>query len=108
MRRSLVGWEGVKVPHLRVLETEGEVLVTICDESLFGKEFKEGELRLKIARSFYEGKKVDVTQCLKALERATVANMVGSIVKHAIKAGFVDPKNVLKIEGISHAQMTKM
>lgn len=103
-----ISWGIIEVPHLRIRETRGKVLVAICDEDLFGKELKKGKLKLDVRRSFYEGKKADISECLKALEDATVANMVGSIVDHAIEAGFVDSKNVIKIGGVPHAQMVRM
>jgi hypothetical protein len=96
------------MPLLRILRTQGEVLVVICDAGLLGKEFKKGELRLKVDESFYCGEEVSVETCLQALREATIANLVGSIVEHAIKAGFVGAANVIRIQNVPHAQMVKM
>ena len=96
------------MPVLRVLRTQGEVLVVICDAGLLGKEFKQGELRLKVDKSFYCGEESSVETCLHALREATIANLVGSIVEHAIKAGFIDHTNVIRIQNVPHAQMVKM
>jgi hypothetical protein len=96
------------MPILRVLRTQGEVLVVICDAGLIGKEFKHGELRLKVDKSFYCGEESGVETCLQALREATIANLVGSIVEHAIKAGFIDHANVIRIQNVPHAQMVKM
>jgi hypothetical protein len=96
------------MPLLRVLRTQGEILVVICDAGLLGKEFKRGELRLKVDKSFYCGEESSVEACMKALEGATIANLVGSIVEHAIKAGFIGPANVIRIQNVPHAQMVKM
>ena len=82
-------------------------MVTVCDAELFGKEFKEGKLRLKIERSFYEGKEASVEECLEALRGATVANLVGSIVEHAIRAGLIDRENVIKVQKVPHAQLVR-
>ncbi len=95
------------MPQLSREKKSGEVVVTICDSELFGKKLEEGDLSLEVEKSFYKGKEASVEECLEALEEATIANMVGSIVEHAIEKGFVDSENVLEIEGIPHAQMAR-
>lgn len=96
------------MPHLRVERAQGEVLVIICDGDLLGKKFEEGELTLEVERSFYEGEEASVERCLDALKGATIANMVGSIVQHAIEAGLVRAADVIKIQDVSHAQMVRL
>ena len=96
------------LPHLRIVRTSGEVLVIICDSNLIGKEYKQGEFKLKVDRSFYSGQEASVDECLAALRGATIANMVGSIVEQAIKEGIVERTNVIKIRGVPHAQMVRM
>lgn len=96
------------MPHLRIVRASGEVLVIICDSKLMGKEYRQGELKLKVDRSFYGGREVSVAECLAALRDATIANMVGSIVEYAIKEGIVDRANVIKIQEVAHAQMVRM
>ena len=96
------------MPQLRIVRTSGEVLVIICDSKLMGKEYRQGEFKLKVDRSFYCGQEASVAECLAALRGATIANMVGSIVEHAIKEGIVDRANVIKIQGVPHAQMVRM
>jgi len=90
------------------MRTQEEVLVAICDAELLGKEFKQGELRLKIDEGFYCGDEANVEACLAALKEATIANLVGSIVEHAVKAGFIDRANVMRFQNVPHAQMVKM
>jgi hypothetical protein len=97
-----------RLPQLRIVQTSGEVLVIICDSKLIGKEYKQGEFRLKVDRSFYSGQEASVTECMEALRCATIANMVGSIVEQAIKEGIVDRDNVIKIRGVPHAQIVRM
>ena len=97
-----------KMPLLRVMRTQEEVLVAICDAKLLGKEFRQKELRLKIDEGFYRGEEASVESCLQALKEATIANLVGSIVEHAVKAGFVDRENVMMFKNVPHAQIVKM
>ncbi|MEM2265908.1 MAG: DUF424 domain-containing protein [Hadesarchaea archaeon] len=94
--------------ELRVRRVGEEVLVTVCDTELLGKEFKEGEIKLKVSEEFYRGKKATLPECLKAMKEATIANLVGSIVEEAIKEGLVDPRCVLRIQGVPHAQFVRM
>ncbi len=94
--------------ELNIRRIGEEILVTVCDKELLGKEFREGELKLKVSESFYKGRSANVSDCLKAMREATIGNLVGSIVEEAIKAGFVDPRNVLKIQGVAHAQFVRI
>lgn len=96
------------MPQLSVKRERGEVVVTVCDSELFGETFKEGELSLEIDEDFYEGEEASVEECLNALERATIANLVGSIVEHAIENGYIDSDYVLEIEDVPHAQMMRL
>lgn len=83
-------------------------MVTVCDSKLFGRTLEEGEFSLEIEEDFYGGEEASVEECLKALKRATIANLVGSIVDHAVEDGFIDPKCVLEIEEVPHAQMMRI
>lgn len=86
---------------------EGETLVSVCDEELIGEEFREGEIKLEVSSSFYSGEEVSVEECIEAIKDATIANLVGSIVKHAIEAGIINSERVLEIQGTPHAQMAR-
>lgn len=96
------------MPTLRVIRTQGEVLVVVCDPELLGKKFKQGGLKLEVKESFYRGTEVSVEECLTALREATIANLVGSIVWHAVKVGIIERANVLKIQNIPHAQLFRL
>ena len=96
------------MPRLRVVHTSSEVLVIICDSKLMGKEYRQGELKLKVDESFYGGREASVAECLAALREATIANLVGSIVKHAVEKGMVNRANIIRIQGVPHAQMVRM
>jgi hypothetical protein len=91
-----------------VIRTQGEVLVVVCDPELLGKKVWQGALRLEIKKSFYRGEEVSVEECLAALREATIANLVGSIVGHAVEAGIIERANVTKIQNVPHAQFVRM
>jgi hypothetical protein len=86
---------------------QNEVMVTVCDSELLGKVFREGELKLEVNRSFYDGNEAGIEECLGALKGATIGNLVGSIVEQAVEAGFINPANILRIQGIPHAQFVR-
>ncbi len=91
------------------LKKEGNnVLLAICDEELLGKTLREGKIVFKISEDFYKGKKISVDQAVSMIENSTSINLIGNeCVKKAIENGYVHPGAVLKIEGISHAQIMK-
>lgn len=93
------------MPELKIRRRNQETIVTVCDSELIGKKFEDGDLKLEVDREFYEGKDATVEECLEALKKATIANLVGSIIEHAVEAGYINSENVLKIEDIPHAQM---
>lgn len=95
------------MPLLKLLNREDQVVAIICDEKLLGKEFKRGKLKLKIDEGFYAGREASVEECLAALRTATVANLVGSIVKSAVEVGLVDGGSVVSIQGVPHAQFVR-
>lgn len=96
------------MPLLKLLNKENHVLAIVCDKELLGKELRQGEFRLKIDEGFYGGKDASVEECLAALRRVTMANLVGSIVERAVRAGLVDEKDVLNIQGVPHAQFVRL
>ncbi len=96
--------------YLRVREThDGHYLVAMCDKGLLGKTLVEGKLKFKVSKDFYGEELADVKICVEHLNRATIANMVGSTsVEAAINAGFVHEQAVGFIEGHPHAQWVKL
>ncbi len=96
------------MPLLRVLHVGEESIAVVCDRELLGKEFREGKFVLKVDEKFYGGKESSVNECLRAIRESTIANLVGSIVEHAIKENLIDPSCVLKIRGVPHAMRVVM
>lgn len=87
---------------------QNEVLVTVCDSELLGKVFREGELKLEVKPSFYNGEEASVEECLESLKGATIGNLVGSIVERAVEVGLVNPANILRIQGVPYAQFVRL
>ncbi|MDI6883594.1 MAG: DUF424 family protein [Hadesarchaea archaeon] len=102
------GEERLNLPLLKTIRTQGEVLVIVCDAELLGKKFKQGKFKLEVKKSFYDGEETSVEECISALRGATIANLVGSIVGHAVKAGIIERKNVLHFQKVQHAQLVRI
>jgi len=98
----------LSLPLLKTIRTQSEILVVVCDEELLGKKLKHGEFRLEVKESFYKGEKASVEDCLAALQNATIGNLVGSIVEHAVKAGIIEPENILYFKKVPHAQLVRL
>lgn len=82
-----------------------DILVAACDEDVIGKTFREGNLKLEVKESFYGGRLVTIEDALKAIEQATIVNLVGNvIISKAIEAGLIHPEGVIRIQGVAHAQ----
>ena len=92
------------MPQVSIKKDSGEVVITVCDSELFGKKFEEGNFTLEIEESFYGGEEMEMEECLETLKEASIGNLVGSIVDHAIEDGIIEPEHVLEIEGVKHAQ----
>jgi hypothetical protein len=81
----------------------------MCDEGLLGKTLVEGTVKFNVSKDFYGEDLVDLKTCVEHLNRATIANMVGTTsVNAAIKAGFVHEQAVGYIDGHPHAQWLRL
>jgi len=85
-----------------------EFILAACDEELIGKEFREGKKRLLVDERFYGGKLVGPEELVSLLGEATIANLTGErVVQTAIDAGIINPSNVLRVDGVPHAQLAR-
>jgi hypothetical protein len=95
--------------YMKKYDTEGHVIVAVCDKNIIGKKFKDGKLVLKLDSSFYKGDEVNKTEVKDALSSATIANIAGEkAIACAVECGCIDPDAVIFIEGIPHAQMIRI
>ncbi|MCL4330507.1 MAG: DUF424 domain-containing protein [Candidatus Thermoplasmatota archaeon] len=86
----------------------GEVILAAADADVLGKTLREKNLHLTVDKSFYGEAKVSETTYISSLRICTIANLVGKrVIELAISEGFVDPDNVITIQGIPHAQYAR-
>ncbi len=83
-------------------------IVAVCDAELLGKRFEEGKMQIDVSDAFYGGEKKtdkEVIELLKdsATEDATFNILGEKSVNAAIKAGIIDEKGIIMIQGIPYA-----
>lgn len=94
---------------VKVYKQGRETLVAAADATLLGRHLKEGRMALLVSEAFYGVERADEATLVAQLRICTIANLVGDrVVSIAVKYGFVDPRSVLVIEGVPHAQMATL
>jgi uncharacterized protein len=84
-------------------------IIAICDESLIGKKFSEGNLILDITERFYKGEVLTGDQTLELMKDALNLNIVGEkSIALALKNGIIEKDSVIKINGVPHAQVYQL
>lgn len=95
--------------YMKVHRRGAEILVAACDASIVGKHLRDGDFSVYLNPDFYMGELVTDEVFLLHMKSATIANLFGKhTISLAIKSGFVNRENVLRIGGIPHAQMVVM
>lgn len=91
---------------VKIHQIDGKrILVAVCDKELLGKKFTGDGLQLDLSSQFYKGELMDENKLLPILRRAYSFNIVGQkITDIALKEQIISEKNIIKIQGIPHAQ----
>jgi len=92
---------------IKVIKSYRDV-VAVCDASILGKRFEQGNLQLDIKESFYRGEEVSEEKAIEIMksmsEEDSTFNIAGEkSVNAAIKAGVISKESVGKIQGIPFA-----
>ncbi len=83
----------------------GSSVVAVCDEDLMGKTLRGERIEIKVTESFYKGEQKTEEEIIPILKQATNINLIGKhSVAAGIKAGVIEKRNVLTIQGVPHAQ----
>ena len=81
-------------------------IVAVADKELIGKTFEEEKLFLDISKRFYEGELFDEEKVIKVLSEANNLSLVGEkIIGLALKEGFINEEDVIRVQGVPHAQI---
>ncbi len=96
---------------MRIHRVRAEVVVAACDAELLGRELPVGEQgrTVKVSSHFYGEREVSVEELLWALERATVANLLGErVLRIAREHGHVVDGATSQLGGVPHAEIVAM
>lgn len=97
--------------YIKVHENPRGRVVAVCDKTLLGKIFREGEqtLDLKKYAAFYKGDEVDEKEVMKKLKKFSSLNLVGrDAVELAIRAGIVLRSQVREVAKVPQVQVYKI
>ncbi len=93
---------------MRVHRVRSEVVVAACDAELIGRDLPLGDSgrTVRVSGQFYGERRVSREEILWALERATIANLLGPrVLRLAEEGGFVAPGGTGLLGGIPHAEI---
>ncbi len=96
---------------MRVHRVRTEFVVAACDAELLGRDLPVGSegRTVKVSSQFYGERTVTRDELLWALERATVANLLGArVLQVASEGGFVTPGGTGTLGGVPHAEIFAM
>ncbi|HTT45325.1 MAG TPA: DUF424 family protein [Thermoplasmata archaeon] len=96
---------------MRVHRVRSELVVAACDAELLGRDLPVGTQgrTVKVSSQFYGERRVTREELLWALERATIANLLGErVLQLAAEGGFVSPEGTGHLGGVPHAEIFAM
>ena len=81
------------------------IIISICDSDLIGKKFEEGKRQLNVSERFYKGETKTEDEITEIMKNASNINIVGKeSIALALKLNIIVKENIIKIQGIPHAQ----
>ncbi len=96
---------------MRVHRVRAEFVVAACDVELLGRDLpvREAGRTVRISAQFYGDRQVSREELVWALERATIANLLGErVLKVAEEGGFIAPGSAVSLGGVPHAEIFAM
>jgi uncharacterized protein len=93
---------------MRVHRVRAEFVVAACDAELVGRDLPIGDAgrTVRISGQFYGERTVTREELLWALERATIANLLGErVLRLAQEGGYVAPGGTGLLGGVPHAEI---
>ncbi len=93
---------------MRIHRVRSEFVVAACDAELLGRDLPVGEAgkTVRISPQFYGERRVSSEELLWALQRATIANLLGTrVLEIAQQGGFVAPGSAGTLGGVPHAEI---
>ena len=90
-------------------KTSNVNLLACADKELIGKTFKEKNLEIEVKESFYKGKEVNEKELKVLFKEADNINLLGEkCISAAKKDGIIKDSDIIRINGVPHAQIYKI
>ena len=90
--------------YLKIHRRSDMDTVACCDEALLNKIFIEGNLRIEISSTFFEGELLSIDKAIEILREASYFNIIGdNITNMAITQKIIAKEGVRKINNIPMA-----
>ncbi len=96
---------------MRIHKVRAEFVVAACDAELLGRKLPVGSQggTVTVSSHFYGERRVSKEELLWALERATVANLLGPrVLKIAEEGGHIQRGGTTTLGGVPHAEIFAM
>jgi hypothetical protein len=96
---------------MRVHRVRTEFVVAACDAELIGRELPIGDAghTVSVTAHFSGERRVSKDELLWALQRATIANLLGArVTQLAEDAGYIAPGGTGELGGVPHAEIFAM
>ena len=91
------------------MQKQNSQVLACCDRELLGKTLAEGQIHFEVKPSFYKGEKVSEQEFKSLLKQADNINLIGEkCVNLALKEGYLNQKDIIKVKGIPHALVFKL
>ena len=89
---------------VKIIRSQRDI-VAICDSDLIGKKFEEGKLQIDVKENFFLGEELDEEKVIELMKKMRMEDATFDIVGEnsvnaALKAGIIDEKGIVRIQGI--------
>lgn len=90
---------------VKVHKKDERTVIAVCDKTILGQTFEEGNKQLNLASPFYQGDELDNQEAGDLIRNADIVNLVGEeAIKLGLQEEIIDNDHILTIDGIPHAQ----
>ena len=86
----------------------GQKVVAVSDPEILSKHIEDSDkgIEMTVSKEFYGDHEFDIKEVMQFISHSENVNVVGNrIVETLIENGIIEPKNVIMIGGIKHAQI---
>jgi uncharacterized protein len=90
----------------KVHNSQGRLLLAVCDENLLNKKIEEGEFVLDLTSGFFNGEKTKNSVLVPLIKKAYIINAVGKEATDLlVKEGIIAREDVLSVKKVPFAQV---